>query len=148
MNIGFQISRVIREIRTIDNNDRLTRALYLANAVGYFVRISPDCSANECAEQNMAFFRKIVSDVNENISIDTKKAIELFKCVIHVRHQLMMGVMDPAMIQMAMRSLSAEDVFVASETAANEWLASRNDFAKAQLEMGELLNQAANGEVE
>lgn len=148
MNIGFKLSRILKELRTTTADDRLTRAMYLANAIGYYVRITPDCPASECAEQNMAFFRKVIGQVNENIAVDTKKAIELFKCVIDIRHKLMMGVIDPAIIQMAMFSLTSDDVYVSREAAVSKWLASHSEFCKAQLELGDLLNQASSDETE
>lgn len=146
MRAGFLIARIMKELRSPSNNDRLARAMFVASAVGYHVRLNPECSAEECAEQNGKFFRDICGSVNENLALDTRKAQDLFREVIRIRYELMNGVIDPCVVQAALSSTTAKDGLTREEFPMSEWLASRSDFIRCQLEIADVLKQVSAGE--
>jgi len=143
MRIGFLIARLLKELRAPSNNDRLARAMFVANAVGYFVPLDLTATPQECADKHMAFFRGICGSVNENVSLDTKKAQDVFREVIRIRFELVNGVIDPAIVQAALASSSSQDGLTREEFSMNEWLASRPDFIRAQLEIADVLKQTS-----
>lgn len=143
MRIGFLLARIMKELRSPSNNDRLARAMFIANAVGYYVPLNLAATAAECADTHMTFFRQICSQVNENLSLDTKKAQDVFREIIRIRFELVNGVIDPAIVQAALCSTSAQDGLTREEFAMSEWLASRPDFIRCQLELADVLKQTA-----
>lgn len=143
MRTGFLIARIMKELRSPSNNDRLARAMFVANAVGYQVALNPGCTPQECADSHMTYFRSICSGVNENLSLDTKKAQDVFREVIRIRYELMNGVIDPYVVQAALCSSSAQDGLTREEFAMSEWLASRPDFIRCQLEIADVLKQTS-----
>lgn len=142
MRTGFLISRILKELKSPSNNDRLSRAMFVASAVGFHVPLNPGCNATECADQNMAKFRSICGAVNENLALDTKKAQDLFREILRIRYELMNGVIDPTIVQAALASCTASDVLTREEFAMSQWLSSYPDFIRCQLEIADVLKQA------
>uniref|UniRef100_A0AB39CD27 Virion structural protein n=1 Tax=Pseudomonas phage RVTF4 TaxID=3236931 RepID=A0AB39CD27_9VIRU len=143
MRTGFLIARIMKELRSPSNNDRLARAMFVANAVGYHVPLNLSVTAQECADAHMSFFRGICGSVNENLSLDTKKAQDVFREIIRIRYELVNGVIDPAIVQAALCSSSAQDGLTREEFSMSEWLASRPDFIRCQLEIADVLKQTS-----
>lgn len=142
MRTGFLIARIMKELSAPSNNDRLARAMFVASAVGYHVPLHMDRTAAECADMHMKTFRDICGSVNENLALDTKKAQDIFREVIRIRFELVQGVIDPAIVQAALCSMSSEDGLTRQEFAMSEWLASRPDFIRCQLEIADVLKQS------
>lgn len=141
MRTGFLIARILKELSAPSNNDRLARAMFVANAVGYHVPLMLDKTASECADAHMKQFRDICGSVNENLALDTKKAQDVFRDIIRIRFELVNGVIDPAIVQAALTSVSAQDGLTRQEYSISEWLATRPDFIRCQLEIADVLKQ-------
>lgn len=142
MRTGFLISRIMKELKSPSNNDRLARAMFVANAVGFFVPLNPSVTHTECADAHASFFSKICGSVNENIALDTKKAQSVFREIIRIRYELMNGVIDPTIVQAALCSSTMEDGLSRTEFAMSEWMGSRSDFIRCQLEIADVLKQS------
>lgn len=132
MRIGFEISRFLKEVRSQDGNDRATRAAMVANALGYFYPVDPSISAIENAEAHLQAARKVISQVNENMALDTKLCLELFKQVMFIRLELINGPTDQSVIEAAMRSHTANLHQTSAETIAVTALVTNLEFARAQ----------------
>lgn len=143
MRTGFLIARIMKDLSSPSNNDRLARAMFVANAVGFHVPLMLDKTPAECAEAHTKFFRSICGSVNENIALDTKKAQDVFNDIIRIRYELVKGVIDPSLVQAALTSTTAQDGLTRSEFSMAEWLASRPDFIRCQLEIADVLKQTA-----
>lgn len=132
MRIGFEIARLLKEVRSQEGNDRATRAAMVANALGYFYPVDPSLSAIENAEVHMSAARKVISQINENLTLDTKLCLELFKQVMFIRLELINGATDSSIIEAAMRSHTANLHQTTSETVAVTALVTNLEFARAQ----------------
>lgn len=132
MRIGFEIARFLKEVRTQESDSRTVRAMMVASALGYHYPVDPARTAKENAEEHMSAVRKVISQVNENIPLDSKLCVELFKQVMYIRLELINGVTDPAIVEAAMRSHTANIYQTASETVAVTSLVTNLDFARAQ----------------
>ncbi|BEG72727.1 virion structural protein [Pseudomonas phage PA1C] len=141
MRTGFEIARILKEIKSPTNNDRQARAMFVANAVGFFVQLDPSLSCEELIDAHMPMLKKVAGQVNENIALDLNLTRELFKQVIRIRLELINCVSDPAIIEAAMKSVTAEDYQTIDETATANMLASRFDFAKSQNAIASVLRQ-------
>jgi hypothetical protein len=141
MKTGYQIAQLIKEIKSDPVNDRLARAMFVANAVAFHVALDPSLSLDALMEQHQPAFRKILSEVNENTSVDTKSALVLFREAVRIRLDLINGVTDPSLIEAALRSCTAELHQNAQETATVGFLVSRPEFTSAQLSISQILSQ-------
>lgn len=132
MRLGYEISRLLKEVKSDTANERQMRALMVANAVAFHVPYDPTISQIENVEANVAFLRKVAGQVNENIALDTKLALELYKKAMFIRCELITGVTDPAIIGMAMRSAAADMHQTPTETLMANALVSNLDFMRLQ----------------
>lgn len=146
MRIGYEISQHLKEVKTQDGNDRTVRAMMVANALGYYFPIDPAISAVDNAEANLAAARKVVGQVNENLSLDSKLCLELFKQVICIRYELLVGVSDPALIEAAMKSYTAQVHQTSAETVAAMSLVSNREFMSAQNGIQQVLRSMTTSE--
>lgn len=132
MRIGYEISKYLKEVKSQEGNDRLVRAMMVANALGYHFPIDVTKTAVDNAEDNMAAARKVVSQVNENIALDSKLALELFKQVVHIRYELVCGGVDSSIIEAALKSHTAQVHQSGAETVAALSMVSNLEFMRAQ----------------
>lgn len=132
MRTGFEIARLLKEVRTQGGNDRVVRATMVANALGYFYPVDPALSALENSEAHQTAARKVISQINENLALDTKLCLELFKQVMFIRMELINGPTDPSIVEAAMRSHTANLYQTSGETIAVTALVTNLDFARAQ----------------
>lgn len=132
MRIGYEISKYLKDLRTQEGNDRVLRAMVVANALGYHFPIDPSKSAIDNAADHADEARKVVSQINENLSLDSKLALELFKQVMSIRHELIVGGCDISVIEAAMRSHTADQHQTAAETVAATALLTNLEFMRAQ----------------
>lgn len=132
MRIGYEIARLLKEVRTQEGTARNVRAMMVANALGYYYPVDPSVSSQENAEAHLAEARKVISQINENLALDTKLCLELFKQVMYIRMELINGPTDPSIVEAAMRSASANLHQTAAETVAVTALVTNLDFARAQ----------------
>jgi len=143
MRIGFEIARFLKEVRAQEGADRTARATMVANALGYFYPVDPALSAVDNAEVHLSAARKVISQINENIALDTKLCLELFKQVMFIRLELINGPTDPSIIEAAMRSHTANLHQTTSETVAVTSLVTNLEFARAQNGIRQVLVSAA-----
>lgn len=141
MRTGYEISRILKEITSPTNNERQARAMFVANAVGFHVKLDPTIHQEELIEIHMPTLRKVAGQVNDNIALDLKLTQELFRQIIRIRLELINGVSDPSILKAALTSLTAEDYQTDAETATAQFLASRYDFTKNQNAITSILNQ-------
>lgn len=139
MRIGYEISRYLKEVKTQEGNDRVLRAMMVASALGYHYPVDPSKTVDENVEALATTARKVISQVNENLTLDSKLCLELFKQTIAIRLELINGVSDPAVIDAAMRSHTANVHQTAEETIAVSALVTNLEFLRAQNGMREVL---------
>ena len=132
MRIGYEISQHLKTIKSPDGSDRVTRAMMVANALGYHYQLDPSISAADNAANHTSEARKIIGQINENISLDSRLTIELFKQVVAIRYELLMGCVCSSIVEAAMRSQTADTYQTGAETATALSLVSNLDFMKAQ----------------
>lgn len=144
MRLGYEISRLLKEVKSDTANERQMRALMVANAVAFHVPYDPAISQIENVELHVPFLRKVAGQVNENIALDTKLALELYKKAMFIRCELITGVTDPAIIGMAMRSGAAEMHQTPTETLMASALVSNLDFMRLQGGIQTVLASAAS----
>lgn len=132
MRLGYEIARLLKEVKTDTVNAREVRALMVANAVAFYVPIDINRTQIENVEENIPLIRKVASQVNENIALDTKLAIELYRKAMFIRCELVSGVTDPTLIATAMRSHAAEVHQTPAETILANALTSSLDFMRLQ----------------
>lgn len=144
MRLGYEIARLLKEVKTDNANERGVRALMVANAVAFHVPVDPSLTQLENVDANVALLRKVAGQVNENIALDTKLALELYKKAMHIRCELISGVSDPAIISMAMRSYAAEMHQTTPETVLANALTSNLEFMRLQGGLQSILAQSAS----
>lgn len=144
MRIGFEIARLLKEVRTQEGAGRGLRAMMVANALGYFYPVDPTLSAQDNAEAHLSDARKVISQINENVALDTKLCLELFKQVMYIRLELINGPTDPSIVEAAMRSVTAGTYQTSGETISVTALVTNLDFARAQNGIRQVL--ASNAE--
>lgn len=143
MRLGYEISRLLKEVKSDTNNERAVRALMVANAVAFHVPVDPAMNQIENVEANIPLLRKVASQVNENIALDTKLALELYRKAMFIRCELISGVGDPSIIAMAMRSHAAEMHQTPDETLLANALTSNIEFMRLQGGIQSVLVQSA-----
>lgn len=139
MSAGFPISRELKTIVTPNGNDRLARALELANAFAFHVKLDLDLNADAFADQYQKQLKDLLGDVNEFITVDITKATQLFRKLVHIRYDLVNGGMEPALIAAALNSETASDNLLPVEFSMAEHLTSTSDFIRRQGVMQKLL---------
>lgn len=132
MRIGYEISQHLKNVKSQDGNERTVRAMMVANALGYHFPIDPSKSSVDNSAENAPAARKIIGQINENISLDSRLTLELFKQVVAIRYELLMGCVCPSIVEAAMRSGTAEIHQTPAETATVLSLVSNVDFMKTQ----------------
>ncbi len=132
MRIGYEISQYLKDVKTQEGNDRTLRAMMVANALGYHFPIDPSKSAIDNAEDHMAAAKKVVSQINENLALDSKLALALFQQVIGIRHELIVGVGDISIIEAAAKSYTASVHQTSAETVTATALVTNLEFMRTQ----------------
>lgn len=132
MRLGYEIARLLKEVKSDTANAREVRALMVANAVAFYVPIDINKNQIENVEEHIPLVRKVAGQVNENIALDTKLALELYRKAMFIRCELVTGVTDPTIIATAMRSHAAEVHQTPAETILSNALTSSLDFMRLQ----------------
>lgn len=130
------IAKALKAVSSPDGNDRLARAVLLANTGAFSLALSLPVSP-EGQEDALKRFTKLAKDVNEYTPVDLRLAMTLFQRALRVRLELIGGTSDPAIIKAALCGVTAEDINPEKEHAMNEWLASRTDFDTAQRDLSQ-----------
>lgn len=132
MRLGYEISRLLKEVKSETSNERSVRALMVANALAFHVPVDPSKTQIENVEEHLPLVKKVAGQINENIPLDTKLTIELYRKAMFIRCELLAGVTDPAIIAMAMRSHAAEMHQTPDETTLANAVSSNLDFMRLQ----------------
>ncbi|MFO5520751.1 hypothetical protein ACLBP3_29455 [Klebsiella pneumoniae] len=64
--LGFELSRILKQLPNLGSSDRKTRAMLLANAVALQIPFEILLDFNEQQDKAVAKFKKILSKVNVN----------------------------------------------------------------------------------
>jgi hypothetical protein len=139
MNVGFPISRVLKEIKSPNGDDRLARAMYLANAFAFHVKLDPAMNSDQFAETQVKPFKDLLNEVNEHTSVDTRKAQELLRQLLRIRYELLNGGCSAELICAALCSEVTEENLTRKEQGAVNFITSRADFMQTQTAIGKLL---------
>ncbi len=132
----FEVSKSLKAINSPDGNDRLARAVFLANSAAFSLGLSMPVSP-EGQEDATKRFTALAKEVNEHTPLDIRLAIPLFQRALRIRLELLAGTADPAIIKAALCGPTAEDINPEKEQAMNEWLTSRTDFDASQRELSQ-----------
>lgn len=139
MRTGYLLAQLLKGINTPNNNDRLARAMFVANSCAFAVCIDPCKTWEQAVEDNEKAFLSVLNEVNENVTLDTKLCKAVFRNLIRIRYELMMGGCTPELVQMALQSATSENMQSPEQNAMQDWLTSRNEFAAAHVNAIEAL---------
>lgn len=141
MRTGYLLAQHLKLLNTPNNNDRLARALWVANAVGYRVPLNPAIDFMTAFNETEKEFKSILNSVNENIAVDIKLALSCYRTTLRHRYALMNGTGDPQLIHACLNSYVAEVGENVEKRAMQEWLTSRQEFAGSQEAAATILDQ-------
>lgn len=147
MAVSQQVLQLLKNLKTPNGNDRLARAMFLANAAAYSVRLDPSQTWQQLHEAQEKAFAKVLSEVNEGVAVDTKLAKALFQQALRIRHELLLVPSDPAVIHMALTSHTAALHQNTEQKGMSDWLNSHHDFGVAQFQAIELLAEHLDAQV-
>lgn len=138
---GFPISRELKEIRVPNGDDRLARAMEMANAYAFHLKLDLNSNASVFADEHVSAFKDLLGDVNEYASVDIRKAVDLFKKLIAIRYDLVNGGVSPELIKLALTSSAAADGLTEKEGAMAACIESCPDFVRRQSAIQAVLSQ-------
>ena len=140
MKTGYDIAQLLKTVKAPDGNDRLARAMFVANALAYSINLKEFNTAAEAFTASREAFVGLLNEINENVAVDTRLAEVAFRNALQIRFELLYGVVDPSVIKMALTSYAETDNEITDRATMAEWLASRSDFATAQIRITEILD--------
>lgn len=145
MRTGYEIARVLKELTSENSNERTLRAMMVANSLAYFFPIDPSQTIETLIETHLGQARKVIGQVNESITLDSKLAQELFKQALRIRYELIHGAVDASIIMAAMQSTTAQTYQTLPQQLATTSLTSNLDFIKSQNSISAVLRQLESG---
>lgn len=141
MRTGYLLAQQLKLLNTPNNNDRLARALWLANVVGYRIPLNPAIDFLTAFSETEKSFKDILNQVNENIAVDIKLAVSCYRITLRNRYALMNGTGDPLLVHAALNSHYAELGDNVEKRSMQDWLTSRSAFAASQEAAAAILEQ-------
>lgn len=139
--LGFELSRILKQLPNLGGSDRKTRAMLLANAVALQIPFEILLDFNEQQDKAVAKFKKILSKVNENIAVDTKLAVTYFNNILRIRQSLINGITDPCLVKAVLTSDTANDYLTVDDINIVSAVVNDPDYNRIQADMGNALNQ-------
>lgn len=139
MSQGYQISKILKNVESDNFKERSHRALLLANALAFNVSLVGE-TVDSILEANLPELRKLASQINEHITLDVKVLENLFSKVVKIRFELLNGITDPTIIQMAMNSDTADLFLDSEESIVAKALVDKTNFYNMQCNLKELLS--------
>lgn len=125
MKLGFQLAKHLKSLNVDAATARESRALFVAQMLGYQCPLSTACPVEECLQRCEPAVMAVINDVNEVIHVDTTLTRSLFRKIVKARHELMTGVSNPLLVQTLLKDDErlhqrlSED----QQTALSEWVA-------------------------
>lgn len=141
MRTGYLLAQQLKQLNTPNNNDRLARALWLANVVGYRVPLNPAIDFLTAFNETEKDFKDILNSVNENIAVDVKLALSCYRTTLRHRYALMNGTGDPSLVHACLTSYTVEVGENVEKRAMQDWLSSRQAFVGSQEAAAAILEQ-------
>lgn len=129
---AYKLAQKLKNIQAANGNDRLARSLNLVHAFALTLPVTSYATAEQAAEATTAELKRVINEVNEHVSIDTRLTLALYPQVLKLRYELLNGTCDPALIHMVLRSDAAKEIKNAEDMAMTEYLTSRPDFVADQ----------------
>lgn len=138
---AYDIAQKLKNIKPSNGNDRLARSLYLVHSFATMVPVTGYSSAEQAVEATEAELKKIINEVNEHVTIDTRLTLGLYPQVMKIRFELIHGTCDPLLIHAALRSEAAQDIKNAEDAAMTNYLMTYPGAAEDQASINEALRE-------
>lgn len=132
MKTGIALARQMREMNFPDQNTRELRAMFMAQAIAYAVPLCPESTFEDLHAKHEKAFLDILNDVNETVMVDTRLARQLFRRLLQVRMELLMGVGDVRILEAALASSEQSAQFGPDDRTVLRAMMSRRDFIAEQ----------------
>jgi hypothetical protein len=141
MTTAHQFAQQLKAIEPANTNVRLARSLTLVHAFAMAVPVGNYTNADQAAEASADLLKKLINDVNEHVTLDTKLCMGLLLPTLKLRFELMQGTTDPALLKMVLNSEAAAELKGPDDLAMTEYLTSRPGYAKEQLLISESVRE-------
>lgn len=141
MTTAHQFAQQLKAIEPANTNVRLARSLTLVHAFAMAVPVGNYANAEQATEASSDLLKKLINDVNEHVTLDTKLCMGLLLPTLKLRFELMAGTTDPALIKMILNSEAAAELKGPDDLAMTEYLTSRPGYAKEQLLISESVRE-------
>jgi hypothetical protein len=141
MTTAHQFAQQLKAIEPANTNIRLARSLTLVHAFAMAVPVGNYTNAEQAADASSDLLKKLINDVNEHVTLDTKLCMGLLLPTLKLRFELMAGTTDPALIKMVLNSEAAAELKGPDDLAMTEYLTSRPGYAKEQLLISESVRE-------
>ncbi|MNF43708.1 hypothetical protein D3C87_1187150 [compost metagenome] len=137
MTTAHQFAQMLRNIEPGNTNVRLARSLTLVHAFAMVIPCGNYANADQAAEASQPLLKKLINEVNEHVSIDTRLCMGLLLPTLKLRYELINGTTDPALIKMVLNSEAAAELKGPDDLAMTEYMTSRPGYAKEQILISE-----------
>lgn len=141
MTTAHQFAQQLKAIEPTNTNVRLARSLTLVHGFAMAIPLGNYADADQAAEASRELLKKLINEVNEFVTLDTKLCQALLLPVLKVRFELMNGTTDPTLIKMVLNSDAAAELKGPDDLAMTEYLTSRPGYAKEQLILSESIRE-------
>lgn len=139
MRQGYEIAKILKNVESDTFKEREHRALLLANALAFRINLGHD-SIDEVVDREVPKLRKLANEINNHQALDVTLLEKLFTKVLQLRYELMNGVTNPDLIQMAFNSDAAEMFLDGQELTVGKALVNKTSFYNQQTNLTEALN--------
>lgn len=138
---AYDIAQKLKNIKPNNGNDRLARSLFLVHSFATMIPVVNYTSAEQAVEATENELKKIINEVNEHITVDTRLTLALYPQVMKIRFELIHGTCDPLLIHAALRSEAAQDIKNAEDIAMTNYLMTYPGAAQDQQSVSEALRE-------
>lgn len=122
---AYTLAQKLKNIKPSNGNDRLARSLFMVNSFAMSIPVNTYANAEQAVEATEGLLKKVINEVNEFVSIDTKMVMALYGQLMRIRFELLNGTTDPAIMNMVLRSETATDIKNVEDAAMTQFLISR-----------------------
>lgn len=136
---AHQFASMLKRIEPANTDVRLARSLAVVHTFAMGLPVNTYANADQAAEALAPKLRDLINEINEFVQIDARLCQSLLLPTLKLRYELLNGTCDPAVINMVLRSSTAQDLKAPNDLAMTNYLTSRPDYAKEQQALSELL---------
>ncbi len=138
---AVKLAQLLKNINPENTNVRLARSLTLVHAFAMTTPVNTYANAEQASEALTPVLKKVINEVNEFVTVDTRLTLGLLVPTLKLRFELMNGTTDPALINMVLRSDAAAELKTPDDEAMTAYLLSRPGYAAEQLAICESVRE-------